>query len=128
MTRADHGRPPAAELDILNVLWEQGPSTVREVQEALPPDRSRGYTTVLKLLQIMHEKGLAARRKTGKAHVYRARVTQRQTQRRITTELLDSLFGGSAGRLAVHALSDRKASPEELEEIRKLLDELEDEE
>ncbi len=127
MTARQTTRPTAAELDILSVLWEHGPSTVREVQEALPEDRQRGYTTILKLLQIMHEKGLATRRKIGKAHTYRARVTKRQAQKRVTGEILDSLFGGSAGRLAVHALSERKASPEELEEIRKLLDELEDE-
>jgi predicted transcriptional regulator len=92
----------------------------------LPRARRRGYTTVLKLLQIMHDKGLVARRKTGKAHVYRARLREKQAQKRLTADLLDGVFGGSARRLVMQALASGRTSPEDLAEIRRLLDELED--
>jgi predicted transcriptional regulator len=122
-------RPTDAELGILQVLWKRGPSTVREVHEALTQGaEGTGYTTVLKLMQIMTEKGLVERDESQRAHVYRTRVTQQKTQRQLVTDLLDRAFGGSPARLAMQALSTKKASAQELAELRKLLDTLEGEE
>jgi predicted transcriptional regulator len=118
-------RPTPAELEILSVLWQRGPATVREVQEALGPERAAGYTTVLKLLQIMADKGLVIRDESARAHVYSARAPQAQTQRQLVRDLVDRAFGGSAGRLVVQALSGRRASADEIEKIRRLLDEIE---
>ena len=118
-------RPTPAELEILRVLWTRGPSTVREVHEGLGRDRPTGYTTVLKLLQIMTEKGLARRDEAARAHVYEAKLPQTQTQRLLVRDLLDRAFGGSATQLVMQALSARRASPEELARIRQMLDELE---
>jgi predicted transcriptional regulator len=115
-------RPTEAELSILRVLWRRGPSTVREVQEDLDRRRPPGYTTVLKLLQIMTDKGLAARDERGRAHVYRAAAAEQETQSRLVGDLLDRAFGGSAAQLVQRALSTRPASAEELTEIRRLLD------
>lgn len=116
-------RPTDAELQILRVLWERGPSTVREVHEAQQRDTS--YTTVLKLLQIMTDKGLVTRDESRRSHVYRAKARQEQTQKQLVKDLLERAFGGAADQLVVQALSARKVSPAELAEIRKLLDELE---
>lgn len=122
-------RPTDAELAILQVMWERGPSTVREVHEALNKgDVSTGYTTVLKLMQIMTEKGLVERDESQRAHVYRTRASQQKTQRQLVTDLLNRAFGGSPARLAMQALSTKKASAEELAELRQLLDTLEEEE
>jgi predicted transcriptional regulator len=118
-------RPTPAELAILRVLWGQGPSTVREVHALLERERPTGYTTVLKLLQIMTEKGLVRRDEAARAHVYAASVPEEQTQRRLVRDLLDRAFGGSASKLVMHALSARKASRAELACIRELLDRLE---
>jgi BlaI family transcriptional regulator, penicillinase repressor len=118
-------RPTPGELEILRVLWERGPSTVREVQDALGPARAAGYTTVLKLLQIMAEKDLVRRDERARAHVYEARVPEAQTQRQLVRDLVDRAFGGSAAQLVVQALSGRRASAEEIERIRRLLDEIE---
>jgi predicted transcriptional regulator len=118
-------RPTPSELSILRVLWEQGPSTVREVHERLERERPTGYTTALKLLQIMTEKGLVQRDETERAHVYSARVPEDQTQRQLVRDLLDRAFGGSATKLVMHALSARKTSREELARIRAMLDRLE---
>jgi len=118
-------RPTPAELEILRVLWTRGPSTVREVHDGLGRDRPTGYTTVLKLLQIMTEKGLARRDEAARAHVYEAKLPQSQTQRLLVRDLLDRAFGGSATQLVMQALSARKASREELARIRKMLDDLE---
>jgi BlaI family penicillinase repressor len=117
-------RPTDGELSILRVLWERGPSTVREVHEVLSGDRSTGYTTTLKLLQIMTEKGLVRRDESQRTHIYQARLTEEQTQRQLVRDLLERAFGGSARKLVMQALAARKASPEELVEIRQLLDEL----
>lgn len=120
-------RPTDGELAILRVLWERGDSTVREVHEALnrsAPDAT-GYTTVLKLMQIMTEKGLVERDESQRAHVYRAKATEQRTQRQLVTDLVDRAFGGSPARLAMQALSSKKTSPEELAELRRLLDTLE---
>lgn len=127
MTKRDRTRPTASELAILRILWSRGPSTVKEVQDVLPRPERRGYTTVLKLLQIMHDKGLVARRLDGKAHIYRARLREAQAQKRLTADLVDGVFGGSAARLVAQALSSRKPSREDLNEVRRLLDELEEE-
>ena len=116
-------RPTEAELEILNVLWERGPSTVRDVYEAMPKERGAIYTTVLKLMQIMTEKGLVQRSETQRAHVYKPRFAREQTQRQLLEDLVTRAFGGSALRLVQQALAGtKKASPEELAEIRKLLD------
>ena len=117
--------PTDSELGILRVLWERGPSTVREVHEALGD--GSGYTTVLKLMQIMTEKGLVVRDESQRAHVYSAQATQQKTQRQLVTDLVDRAFGGSPAQLAMQALSSKKTSPEELAELRRLLDTLEQE-
>ena len=118
-------RPTDGELAILRVLWERGPGTVREIQEGLAGSRQVGYTTVLKLLQIMAEKGLVRRNETARAHVYAARVPREQTEKQLVGDLLDRAFAGSASTLVMRALSSKKASSEELARIRKFLDELE---
>jgi predicted transcriptional regulator len=119
-------RPTDAELAILRVLWRRGPSTVREVQDELNTTRQTGYTTVLKLLQIMTDKGLVGRDETDRAHVYEARLTEEQTQRQLVRDLLERAFGGSHEKLVMQALRARKKPlpPEQLDEIRKLLDKL----
>lgn len=118
-------RPTDAELEILNVLWERGPSTVRDVYEVLHERKETGYTTVLKLMQIMAEKGLVERDETERAHLYRARLAQEQTQQQLVGDLLERAFKGSATQLVMHALASRKTSAEELKNIRKLLDDFE---
>ena len=118
-------RPTDAELAILSVLWERGPSTVRDVHHALSSSQDSGYTTVLKLLQIMTDKGLVQRDESQRAHVYSPRQSERRTQRQLLADLVDRAFGGSSARLVLHALSDRPASSEELRHIRALLDQLE---
>lgn len=117
--------PTDAELGILQVLWRRGQSTVREVKEELEAERRVGYTTVLKLLQIMHEKGLVERDESQRSHRYSPAVAETATERRLVGDLIDRGFSGSAGRLVLRALSARKASAEELAEIRRLIDELE---
>jgi len=112
-------KPTDAELAILRVLWSRGPSTVRQVAAAM--DREGGYTTVLKLLQIMAEKGLVTRDESARTHIYAPAYTEDQTQRQLVTDLVDRLFDGSAARLVLQALASTKASPEELDEIRKLI-------
>ncbi len=116
-------RPTEAELEILRVLWERGPSTVRHVHEAVAAARSTGYTTSLKLMQIMADKGLVTRDESSRTHVYAPRVSQESTQRQLVTDLVDRAFGGSAADLVLRALSSHTASDEELREIRKLIDE-----
>jgi len=119
-------RPTDAELGILRVLWQRGPSTVREVQEALNQDKPTGYTTVLKTLQIMTEKGLVRRNEQQRAHVYEAELAQHQTQRQLVSDLLNRVFDGSASNLLMHALNSKKVtSQEELSQIRDILDEFE---
>lgn len=116
-------RPTDAELAILRVLWERGPSTVRQVHEALGTrERQTAYTTALKLLQIMTEKGLVRRDETDRTHVYQARLSEEQTQRQLVRDLLERAFGGSSSKLVLQALNAKRASPEELAEIRKLIE------
>ena len=113
-------KPTDAELGILRVLWTRGPSTVRDVAEAM--GREGAYTTILKLMQIMTDKGLVKRDDSARSHVYKATSSEDQTQRQLVTDLLDKVFEGSAAKLVLRALADGKVSPEELAEIRKLLD------
>ena len=113
-------KPTDAELGILRVLWTRGPSTVRQIAEVL--GRETGYTTVLKLLQIMTEKRLVVRDESARTHIYEPAYTEDQTQRQLVTDLLDRAFDGSAAKLVLHALAATKTSPEELAEIKKLLD------
>jgi predicted transcriptional regulator len=121
-SKSEPPRPTQAELEILSVLWLRGPSSVREVQETLSAAREMGYTTVLKLLQIMARKGLVARDERERTHVYRAALAQEQTQRQLVTDLLERAFNGSASQLILQALAARRASPDEMAEIRRMLD------
>jgi BlaI family transcriptional regulator, penicillinase repressor len=115
-------RPTEAELDILRVLWQHGERTVREVHEALYGSDGAGYTTALKLMQIMHAKGLVQRDDSQRAHVYRAAVSQQRTQKRFMAEMVQRLFNGSPSQLVLHALGDHpRASKAELQQIRDLL-------
>lgn len=107
------------------MLWETGPATVRQVHEVLQARRGAGYTTVLKLMQIMAEKGLLVREESSRAHVYKPVLRKEDTQGQIVNELLDKVFGGSAAQLVMRALSGRRASKEELMEIRRMLDQCE---
>jgi BlaI family transcriptional regulator, penicillinase repressor len=118
-------KPTASELEILHVLWARGASTVREVHESLSEKKSLGYTTVLKLLQIMTAKGTVRRNETQRAHVYEACLPAEQTKRQIAGDMLQRVFEGSASQLMLHALAGRKASPQEISELRRLLDEYE---
>jgi len=117
-------RPTDAELDILSVLWERGACTVRDVHSTLSEWRDVGYTTVLKLLQIMTDKGLVVRDESQRSHVYRARQRETTTQKQLVRDLVKRAFGGSTEKLVMQALSSQKASTEELAEIRRMLDEL----
>jgi predicted transcriptional regulator len=115
-------KPTDAELAILRVLWARGPSTVRQIAEVMSnAGRETGYTTVLKLLQIMTEKGIVVRDESARTHIYAPASTQDQTQRQMVTDLLDRVFDGSAAQLVMQALAAKKTTPEELAEIRKLL-------
>lgn len=125
MAKREFVKPTEAELAILRVLWERGESTVREVTEALQAERGTGYTTALKLLQIMTEKGLVRRNESARTHVYQASEPAEATQRRLVGDLLDKVFGGSAPRLVLQALSAKRASRKELAEIRQMIDQLE---
>jgi BlaI family transcriptional regulator, penicillinase repressor len=118
-------KPTPAELHILNVLWRLGQATVRQVHEDLNRTRPAGYTTVLKLMQIMTEKGLLERDESDRAHVYRPAAKREQTQRQMVGDLLDRVFSGSAAALLLQALSHKPASRKELAEIRRMLDERE---
>src|ERR671919_1351030 len=122
MSRNVAPRPTDAELAILRVLWERGPSTVRQVHDVLLRSRPTAYTTALKLLQIMTEKGLVRRDETDRTHIYQARWSEEQTQRQLVRDLLDRAFGGSASKLVMQALAARRASAEELTEIRRLIE------
>ena len=120
-------RPTDAELAILRVFWQHGPGTVRQVLKALNEKREAeaGYTTVLKMLQIMTEKGLVERDESQRPQVYQARLSQQQTERQLVNDLLERAFDGSAKQLVMHALADKEASDEELAYIEQLLDRLE---
>ncbi len=118
-------KPTESELEILRVLWEKGPSTVREVHEILEQSKDAGYTTTLKLMQIMHEKGLLQRDTSSKTHIYASAVSQENTQRQLLDKMIDTVFNGSASQLVLQALGNHKSSKEELEKIKQYLDEIE---
>jgi predicted transcriptional regulator len=115
-------RPTDAELAILRVLWDRGPATVRQVHEALAETRETGYTTTLKLMQIMADKGLVTRDESSRTHVYAARLTQGETQRQLVSDLLDRAFGGSAAALVLQALRAGETSADDLRQIQELID------
>jgi predicted transcriptional regulator len=115
-------KPTEAELDILRVLWAQGEASVRDVHDALNASRQTGYTTVLKLMQIMTEKGLVTRREAGKAHLYQAAMRESDMQGQLLRDLSDKLFAGSTAMLAMHALSLDSASDDDLERIKALIE------
>jgi len=115
-------KPTASELEILHVLWNKGPSTVREVLDSLNQKKNLGYTGVLKLLQIMTVKGFVTRDETNRAHIYEARRPADQTKRQLAIDMLQRVFGGSASQLMMHALAGQRTSAEEIEELRRILD------
>ncbi len=122
---AKQPKPTAAELAILRALWTSGPATVREIQRAMNEDRPTGYTTVLKMLQIMTEKGLVERDESVRPQIYRPRNTREHTQRQLVRDLMQRAFGGSVKALVLQALAGRKSSPEELAAMEELLDRFE---
>jgi len=115
-------RPTEAELELLNMLWENGPATVRDLHQAISVKRAIGYTSVLKLLQIMTDKGLVEREESGKAHIYRPVGTRQQTQSQMVRDISERVFSGSAAALAMHALSTQPVSEQELDELRRLIE------
>jgi predicted transcriptional regulator len=117
-------KPTESELEILQVLWIKGLATVREVHEELAKTKDVGYTTTLKLMQIMNEKGLVKRDDSMRTHVYQAAVNKEKTQKHLLTKMIDSLFGGSTTQLVIQALGEHKASPEEIQKIQELLNNL----
>jgi len=125
MSKGEINYPTEAELQILKVLWKRGASTVREVHDVLNQVRPMLYTTVLKIMQIMTEKGLVKRDLLQRAHIYEANVEESQTQQQLVGDLLEKVFDGSASQLVMRALSNKKASKEEISEIRKILDNFE---
>ncbi|MEM6801533.1 MAG: BlaI/MecI/CopY family transcriptional regulator [Bacteroidota bacterium] len=120
-------QPTNGELKILRILWAQGSSTVRQINEILNQEKEVGYTTTLKLMQIMHDKGQLSRTKSGKTHIYTALLSEVDTQKHLLDKLKDSLFQGSALKLVMQALGDKKTSADELKQIRDYLDQLSDE-
>ncbi len=129
MANTKYVKPTESELEILQILWTKGLATVREVHEELAKTKDAGYTTTLKLMQIMHEKGLVKRDDSMRTHVYQAAVNKEKTQKHLLSKMIDSLFGGSPTQLVIQALGtggtgEHKASREELEEIQALLNEL----
>ena len=125
MTKKKPPQPTDRELAILRVLWEKGPSNVGEVQDALSQQRPTGYTTALKMLQIMHTKGLVVRDEKRRPHIYAPAQPEKETQQQLVGDLVQRAFGGSASKLVMQALSSEKSSPQELEEIKQLLKDME---
>jgi BlaI family transcriptional regulator, penicillinase repressor len=123
MKDASLQKPTAAELQILQVLWDRGPSTVRDVHDALNEEKALGYTTVLKLMQIMTVKGLVRRDENQRAHVYEAQQPAEKTKRQFAADMLQRVFDGSARELMLHALAAQRSTKKEIEELRSLLDE-----
>jgi predicted transcriptional regulator len=124
MSLTKYIKPTESELEILQVLWERETASVRDVHEELAKMKDVGYTTTLKLMQIMHEKGLVKRDDSIKTHIYQAAVSKEKTQKHLLGKMIDTLFGGSSTELVIQALGNHKASPEELKEIQQLLDNL----
>lgn len=124
MSSANTIKPTESELEILQILWQKGSCTVREVHEILTLNKEAGYTTTLKLMQIMHEKGLVERDTTSKTHIYSPLASQQKTQQHLVSKLIDNAFNGSAARLVMQALGNHTSSKEEIDAIKKYLDEL----
>ena len=124
MSAPKYVKPTEGELEILRVIWDKGLASVRDVHEELAKTKDVGYTTTLKLMQIMNEKGLVKRDKSTRAHYYTAAVSQEKTQKHLVAKMIDGLFGGSPARLVIQALGNYKASEEEIEEIQQLLNNL----
>lgn len=127
MSKKSLPKPTDAELEILQVLWEYGPSPVRFVNDKLSERRDVGYTTTLKLMQIMHEKGLVARNTDARSHIYEAALSRDETQRNLLDTFVDNVFGGSAASLVMQALGNRQASKAELDQIKALIEKMESE-
>ncbi len=124
MANLKYIKPTESELEILQVLWSKGLATVREVHEELSKTKEAGYTTTLKLMQIMNEKGLVKRDDSMRTHVYQSAVNKEKTQKHLLNKVIDALFGGSSTQLVIQALGEHKASQEELEKIQQLLNSL----
>lgn len=124
MAQQKPNKPTEGELEILRVLWDKGKATVREVHEVLAETKDVGYTTTLKLMQIMHEKGLVNRDDSSKTHIYQAAVSREKTQKHLVGKMIDNLFSGSSAQLVMQALGNHKTSKDELEEIQQLLNAL----
>ena len=123
MARQKRPRPTDRELTILQILWDNGPSTVRQVNEAMNKDEDTGYTTTLKLMQIMNEKGLLRRDDSQFKHIFKPAITEEKTQKQLVGDLLERAFSGSAEKLVMRALSAKKVSKKELAGIKKMIDE-----
>lgn len=124
MSSIKYIKPTESELEILQVLWYKGIASVREVHEELSKTKEAGYTTTLKLMQIMHEKGLVKRDDSVKTHIYQPAVSREKTQKHLLGKMINTVFGGNTTQLVIQALGNHKASPEELEEIQQLIDNL----
>lgn len=125
MNNSKQSKPTESEMEILQVMWEKGPSTVREVHEILSETKDSGYTTTLKLMQIMNEKGLLYRNDGSKTHIYTAAVKKESIQKQVVSKMINGLFKGSSAKLVMHALGNHRASKQEILEIKKYLDEIE---
>lgn len=117
-------KPTESELEILQILWQRGSATVRDVHEELSKNKTSGYTTTLKLMQIMFEKGIVTRNDSAKTHIYQAAISRKKTQKQFLDKMINGLFAGSSTQLVLQALGNQKASQSELEEIQKYLDDL----
>jgi len=124
MEAAPPFKPTESELEILQILWKKGDCTVRDVHEILEQSKDAGYTTTLKLMQIMHEKGLVSRDTSAKTHIYRALVNQQKTQEQLVNKMINNVFNGSASRLVMQALGNHSASKEEIDSIKEYLEQL----
>lgn len=124
MTTANQLKPTESELEILQILWEKGNCTVRDVHEILEKNKDSGYTTTLKLMQIMHEKGLVARDTSSKTHIYHALQNQEKTEQHLVKKMIDNVFNGSAARMVMQALGNHSTSKDEIDAIKEYLDHL----
>ncbi len=124
MNNSKQNKPTESEMEILQVVWERGASTVREVHEILSKTKDSGYTTTLKLMQIMNEKGLLNRKDDSRSHIYTPAVKKESVQKQVVSKMINGLFKGSSAKLVMHALGNHRASKEEILEIKKYLDEI----
>jgi len=124
MTKPENMKPTESEMEILNILWDKGTATVRDIHEVIEKRKPSGYTTTLKLMQIMFEKGMLTREAQGKMHVYSAVIKREKAREQVVQKMIDTMFSGSASQLVMQALGNHTASPKELEEIKAYLDKL----